>query len=273
MADFPLGGGTVSATIGADTTATAGTTLTSGAANTKGSYAQLVASSRINAFNLFLIIGGNQSTTLDEYLIDIAIGAAASEQVIIANIPWGRQTEIFIRAVPFSISIPAGVRISARCQCTSATKTIQIMGILVGRGLASPAGNAICTTYGAATADSGGVSVDPGAVADTKGAYSEITASTTARARELIIAFGGRDNSARSICDWLVDIAIGAGGSEQVIISNIHLYAQSSDDALELYYVPLPLGFPEGVRLSARAQCSITDATDRLFDVIVFGMG
>jgi hypothetical protein len=35
---------------------------------------------------------------------------------------------------------------------------------------------------------------------------------------------------------------------------------------------PLPVDIPAGTRIAARMQASITDATDRLMDVIVYGI-
>jgi len=36
---------------------------------------------------------------------------------------------------------------------------------------------------------------------------------------------------------------------------------------------PFPVAIPSGSRIAARAQCNISDATDRLFDVAVYGVG
>jgi len=50
------------------------------------------------------------------------------------------------------------------------------------------------------------------------------------------------------------------------------LFSSSAVD----FTVPMTVGYfqrkiPAGTRIAARAQCSGTDATDRLFDVLLYG--
>ena len=81
--------------VGATTATSLGTAITaSGSTNTKGSYTQLIASTTSDATSMIITLY-NQSVPNATMAIDIAVGAAASEQVIAANVlfytPGGSQ--------------------------------------------------------------------------------------------------------------------------------------------------------------------------------------
>jgi hypothetical protein len=113
------------------------TQLTSGAANTKGSFAQLIASTARDYMGLFLVfdnngISGTPSGTT-HFLVDLAIGAAASEKVIIPNVQayWQFANTVEYKPAgpigPYWIPIPAGTRISARCQDSVGSNAIFVL--------------------------------------------------------------------------------------------------------------------------------------------------
>ena len=115
--------------------------------------------------------------------------------------------------------------------------------------------------------------MDPGATANTKGSYAEITSSTSYDTRMLLIAFGGQGNLIRTNCRWLVDIATGSAGSETVIIADLAVGSHNiGDNVLPAYIGPIPVHIPAGTRIAARCQCDITDATDRLMDIALYGI-
>ena len=244
--------------------------ITSGAANTKGSWVEVEDSLTSDAQGLLLTFGDSSS---DDYLFDIGVGAAASEVVVVANIPWCRQlasSGIKESAyIPFRIA--AGARVSLRCQNTVGGGTASAGVTFLHAVPLSPC--TVATTYGAATADSGGTSVDPGSSANTKGAYSQITASTTGAIKWLLVGIGNQVNTTRTSANWLMDIATGGAGAEVVLIPNLNLQAGAGLDVMHPHYFSFPCDIPSGTRLAVRAQCSITDATDRLFDVILIGLG
>ncbi len=271
MPDFSLlGGGNRIEEGGSDTSNSTGTTITAaGSAHTKGAYAQLIASTGFVGSHL-AILAQSESGSFHG-LFDIAVGAAASEQDVISNLHLcAKGTEAQFLIVPLTIA--AGSRISARCQASSANEELEMQVMLFGNTLANTASLSRVTTYGANTADSGGVQVDPGAVANTKGSYSEITSSTTDPIRALVVAIGNQNNFNQTNAHALLDIAVGAATSEQVIISNM-LYSTSttSDRFHPIFAGPFPVNIPIGTRIAARSQSSNTDATDRLIDVIVYG--
>jgi len=262
-------------TVGADTAASTGTTMTGGAANTKGAYAEVVASTAFDAHGLLVIFSNGSASYLD-YLVDVAVGASGLETIIAENLHAGAgdgaQT-IDATGYLLPIFIPAGTRLSARVQSSGASATLRIVIVLLGAGFITPPGLGRVTTYGANTADSGGTQIDPGGTAHTKGAYSEIVASTTNPIRQLTIAMGNMANALRTTALWLVDLAVGAAGAEQVLIENIMLNCGGSVDLIQpQVFPPLGVNIPAGTRLAARAQCSIIDATDRLIDILLYGV-
>lgn len=275
MPSFPLLEGQRVENAGANTAVSRGTTITSGAAHTKGStYTTLIASTAFDASAIWIML--DDCPAGNDFLIDIAIGAASSEVIICSNLYGGTSTGSLVYGANYfvPIKITAGTRVSARCQATGASQAIRVSALLFAQGFLPGQPLSLVTTYGDATADSGGTSIDPGGTANTKPAtFTEIVASTTYPIRALIVAFGNQANAVRTSASWLVDVAIGAASSEQIIFPNIVLNASSSPDTvLPQTTPPLPVNIPAGTRLSARAQCDIIDATDRLFDVIIYGV-
>jgi hypothetical protein len=275
MPSFPLVDWQRVENAGGLTASSNGTQLTANAgSNTKGNYVQLIASTAFAAQRVMVTLDSPGQVGRD-FLIDIAIGAAASEQVIIPNIFISSGANaIFGGAVfIFPVTIPAGSRIAARVQASTGSNTIRISVELFGGGFAQGEQLAIVDAYGVNVADSGGTSVDPGGSGNTKGAYSQITASTTRLHRYLVLGIGTQLNVALTTAVWLVDIAVGGAGSEQVIIPNLVVQANTITDHITPQSYFLPITIPSGTRLAIRSQCSITDATDRLLDFTLHGVG
>ena len=177
-------------------------------------------------------------------------------------------------AFTFPVHIPAGTRISARQQgkAGSSITYIEIYCLGSNNYLSIPQQSKI-TTYGADESDSGGVSIDPGGTANTLGAYSEITASC-GNIKSFFFAVGQQVNTARTDAYFHLDISVGAAGSEVVVLPGYTLLADSGLDMVSPVWSPIfPISIPAGTRISARASCSINDATDRLIDLIVYGIG
>lgn len=261
--------------LGDDLTLTAGINVDSSAsANTKGSYVELSASTPFDADGFYLTAA--DGVTGRDYLIDIAVGAAGSEAVILENIPFhtGGTGNIGLAQAYIPIPIKAGTRVSARAQASTGSSGVRLMVRLVAGSFYASIRCGRATTYGAATADSGGVSVDPGGVANTKGSYAQIVASLTNPFACCMVCLSGQANAARQTARWFTDVAIGGAGSEQVLIDNHYsrVTVAVDNDTIEPIWSPLMfVSAKSGERLAARAQSHITDATDRLFDVVVIG--
>lgn len=120
-------------TWGATTGTSRGTSVDpGGTANTKGSYAQLVASSTSDTHGI-IVAAGSQNTdaggTLQNehnWTLDIAVGSAGSEQIVVADLPLARWWSTTLTPTvfpPLPVSIAAGSRVSARLQFSRTTAT------------------------------------------------------------------------------------------------------------------------------------------------------
>lgn len=239
-------------------------------AHTKGSYSELLASTTFAGS--LLVIQFDYSAAYHDYLYDIAIGAAGVEQVIIANLVKGTTGSNLYCSAPFiaPVQIPSGSRISARVQCEAAiAQTTYLFGTMYDQSFAKlPLG--VCDTYGADTSDSGGVEIDCGGTAWSWGSWVEITASTLRDHHAIIVGYGNKDNAARASTGFQVEIGVGANPNETAILLTF-MASDASAFALNPLFSPLlPVNIPKGTRLSVRAQCGLTDATDRLFDAVLY---
>lgn len=256
--------------VGADTGNSRGTAVVpGGTVHTKGSWVQLIASTSFAADGI-VVKAAIVLVAVGQHLTDIGIGAAASEQVLLPDLfsQWATLPSPALYVLP--IRIPAGTRISARTQSNATTSQIVVSGQIFQGGWDMPRLGRL-TAYGVNTADTGGTQVDPGGTIHTKGSWSELVASTAHRTRHLSIAFGGQNNLVRTTANQLLDVGIGAGGSEVVLIPNIFVYQNLSTDSFHPLVTQYPCDIPAGTRIAVRAQSSITDATDRLFDVMAWG--
>lgn len=102
-----------------------------GTANTKGSWVQLSASIPQDAKGFTLVgFGDSSNDSNTRYHIDVGVGGAGSEQVILADISTaGEEYRVGLRGLPLGpiwTPIPAGSRIAVRCQCSSATAAVRV---------------------------------------------------------------------------------------------------------------------------------------------------
>lgn len=240
-------------------------------ANEKGDWVEIIAATAFGASGL--LISGRPFSAGIDHLLDIGVGAAASEQVIVPNLMLGSGTNRDHAMWYFPIHIPAGARIAGRSQGTTANDSCRVMVYLLGQGFAAAAPYSSVTTYGAATADSGGTSIDPGATANTKGGWIEIVAATTREHAGFVLGFGNQVNTARTSATVALDVAIGAAGSEQKILVDVFFQLDGGADNPRPSCTPfIPLHLPAGVRLAIQAASSTNDATDRLFDAAIYAV-
>jgi hypothetical protein len=274
--------------VSGSTTNSRGTSVTpSATANTKGSYAQLISAASNTVDAAWVLVDFTNGTAHTDYLVDLAIGASGSEQIIANNLfvsGGGGLAQNLVFSYPLLIAVPTGTRIAARCQAgTASAAALHVTLHLMGQGFLPSSALQRLTSYGQNTSDSGGVSIDPGGTANTKpGTWTEITSSTTNPIRLLYAALGLAQNAAPTGATWLFDLGMGANGSEIGIggssattgLISLPFRVGVLTDFLwsPLVVGPLPVSIPAGTRLAARAQCSITDATDRLFDLSLYGL-
>lgn len=259
-------------TIGADTANSRGTSITpSASAHTKGSWTQLVASSGVAARGILVLISGGAASSVEDYLVDIGTGGAGSETVVVANLPEAGPTNRLLKPYFCPVAIPAGTRISARCQCGAASAgAIFVMAYVLPAPSVGLDDCTTLTTYGADPSTTRGLSIDPGGSANTKGSWVELSASTSDPIDWILPCIENLGDTVQSICEWLVDLGTGGAGSETVVVANLQFQSNSITNLKIPAYPPIPVDrIAAGTRLAVRAQCNITTAGDRLLGFIL----
>ena len=256
-------------TVGETAATSRGTAITADAvANTKGAWAEITASSPVAAHALVVNVG--RISAASDCLIDLGTGAAGSEVVVLANLLQTMVSAAHATSFLLPLAVPAGTRIAARMQSATGGTTVDMSLVLVE---SSGTDVTAIETGGAVTADSGGTSIDPGAVAHTKGAWTQLIASTATIYEWLLVAIGNQNNAARTGMDFLIDIGVGAAAAEVVTVADLYGRVPGSGALRPFpdYYV-IPVTIAAGSRIAARMQSSITDATDRTLDVVTYGV-
>jgi len=95
-----------------------------------------------------------------------------------------------------------------------------------------------------------------GVAANTKSAWVELSASTTVETMGFSIAANHSDASAGTQVSLLLDIGIGAAGSETVIVEGIAVDGSHTSEYLISAYIPLHIS--AGSRVAIRGQASAT---------------
>lgn len=247
-------------------------------ANVEGGWVEIIAATDFEASFVVVTVSQNIQSAIHDYLVDIGIGAAASEKILIPDLhvsAYGvAATNYTWNVYEFPLAVPKGSRISARAQSSGGANGLHVSVHLFGGGFLSPAPLGVVEAWGSSSADSGGTSIDPGGTINTKGAWVQLTAATAFDIHVLGVALGNQRNTGRTFCDWKIDIGIGAAASEKGLVLDLPLRAQTgADNVHPTTYPLLPVSIPKGSRVSARAECTISDATDRLFDIIAYGTG
>lgn len=144
-------------------TSAPGTNVTaSGSTHTKGSYSQLISATTYDWHGFWLYaINTATSAAATDVLLDVAIGAAASEQIILPNwmVGWSPAVTLGPRRMFVRIFIPRGTRVAARCQALIASDVVNVLvfGCPGNSGLPGPLFSG-CDAYGIDAATSSGTS-------------------------------------------------------------------------------------------------------------------
>jgi hypothetical protein len=127
---FPWAAGSIVDDYGAVTATTLGTTVTAHASlHTKGNWAEITASTARAYKGLILTPGYTSTGTNPYFFLDVGIGAAASEQVILENLDMTRGADIGSPAglTVIPCNLPAGTRVAMRCQSNVTACTLHMM--------------------------------------------------------------------------------------------------------------------------------------------------
>jgi hypothetical protein len=256
-----------------------GTVVVSSASSTytKGSWTQLIAATVYDASWIRVTICG-EGQAGRQVAVDIGIGSSGSEVPIVNNLGMGsygtNQVTYF-----FPFSVPLGTRISARLSSSSTSDNAQAIQIhLFADRYMSPGVVSAIDTYGFSNTTNLGTLVDPGGTANTKGAYSQITAATSNDCAGFMLMFdtqGIGSGVGNHVVDFLVDLAIGTSGSEHVVLPNwlAISYCYDSKNYFPNGVTPyIPMQIPAGTRIAARAQASTTLSPDRQLGLTLYAV-
>lgn len=94
---------------------------------------------------------------------------------------------------------------------------------------------------------------------DTKGAWVEIvSAAANVNRTEWLFVIIGDVVSKATNSNYLFDIAIGASGSEQIILNNLLAHTSATGTNASSYSYQFPIAIPGGTRIAARMQGTVT---------------
>lgn len=224
----------------------------------EGAYSELDASTAQNVCGLSvrsntdIFINGSDTSML----LTLAVGAAASEQDIVANIAVGGATRQALTWVP--VHIPAGSRLSAKLRAEQVSDVYDAWVMLMfGGQMPGWGGYAACDAIGADTANSRGTPIS-----NTAGTWTQIIASTTNPLRAFSMSFGLVDATMTG-ATHVVDVGVGPGGSEQIL--GTWVVTTTSTEAVDRIVGPpfIEVPIPAGSRLAVKK-----DSTEDLSCVI-----
>lgn len=241
-----------------------------GSAHTKGSYTQLTAGLAFPADGFYLALLPGTART---FLLDIAIGGAGSEVVILPNLGFSGHTTanslVFDTFIP--LRIPAGTRVAARCQATAAGATCQLNFNAVAGNFFSSFSAQRAVNYGANTGDSGGTTITPSSSSGVKGSYAQLSASIEAFTSMIVCTFVDDPANAYDDSSFKTDIAVGGAGSEVILAADLYSRSTTGSDCINPAIRWIPVSAKAGERLAARASSTVTTA-DRIHDTLVIGL-
>lgn len=240
--------------------------IASATPHVKGAWGTQMTSTPYDCNGLIVGFSGNNSINL---LGDIAVGAAASEVIIVPNMMCSglaHQSHIYV-----PIFIPAGSRIAGRVQASTGSTS----GYFALTGVTSPLWGAPVggkiVDLATVAASSRGTLLDGGPTINTYPAtFTTVVASTTERISALCLSIACSNNATPALAFAKVQIGIGAASSEVALIEVGTLSAGNICSSCHPFWFPADI--PSGSRISARVAIGTTDATDRIIQLGLHGL-
>lgn len=251
------------------------TAVTNGAANVKGAWAPLIASLPHDVDAIFASFNLKSSTS--DYAVDLGVGAASAEQVLVPNLYHGGGINQITKGYFLPIRARAGERLAVRSQGANAA-TLRAGLQVIQAGMLGMPSFGRCVDLGISTsgATTGtrlfGAETTPGTPgsANAYRAWVQASAAAPFDIQWLVIAPGDRSLTTRTAGQgWAFDVGIGAAGSEQVEIPDLGFYSTSSSLMPPLY--SLPVTIRAGERIAVRGQATATTNAD--VDIWMWGFG
>lgn len=249
---------------------TAGTTVTADAsADTKGSWTSL---GTTNFEYAALQINSMRHSVSAQYLIDVAFGSSGNEVPVAGNLSVSNtlKTGDYGQSFLLPIRIPLGKTVRARIACSTggASAVLSLSGM--SRNVPGFNGFSQCVPIFVST-NSHGTQISGSGSANSKGSWTTLSASLPYNFDAMMIIIDPVDAN-RGSGNGLLDIGVGAEGSEYVLIPNLSFTWGSSQDTVEPDRLsPFPVKLKSGTRLSARFQADTTTAGDDSLGLAVYG--
>ena len=270
MADFPLFGGTKKVQFGYDLTTGLGTAITSSASvDTKGAFIELASAAENDRDSFCIDVVISKDGVASNVLIDIAIGEAGFEQVFIPNLYFFTINGVELEVFSFPISVPRGVRISARSQGSISSAVPKVFVCLQSGGFTQGSALSGIKSAGDDVATTSGVTITQGN--QVYGAWVEMHANTTKEFKGFVVASHRNILASWSTGNVAWRVAIGSAGNE-VVISDGNVTSNDSSEkgarfASAFNNVSIPIG--SRVSISASASSSNGDFTN---DYVLYGV-
>jgi hypothetical protein len=227
--------------------------------NTKSAWTQLNAATSADID--WLVIAFDlpaQSSIANAISLDIGIGAAGSEKVIFQDLTFYWHNTVGGGRIAVPLFIHKGSRVAVRWQ-SSSTNTSDIAAINIQGYTANFRGAAAFESIGFVSASTAGTALTSGAI-NTKGAYAQLVAATPRNYRGITWSVDGVGQFPSK--PFLIDIAIGASGSEKIIMPNVAVRLDNGSPAELGAYIPRLI--PAGTRIAARCQSTGASAVMNL---------
>ncbi len=245
---------------------------TTASPNTKAAWTQLVASTPVPYAGLMMTVTLAPAGGSNNFLVDIGFGAASGEVVVVPNIYLSSPDSdghYATDVIFLPIYVPVGTRISARQACDqSSSSPFTVLGFHGSRqGFGQSTQIGTYEACGVDVANSRGTSFS--AIGTGTGSWVQLISATSFAYQRMMLRFGN-PNTGTGNTHCAVDLGIGPGGSEQVLVGQMHFWlahgvfmGQSSWDT--------PHMIPAGSRLAVRMNAA--DSSGMLAYGALYGMG
>lgn len=235
-----------------------------------GPWIEITPATTADADAIFVFLMSNLASTGTKLALDIGIGLAGAERVLIPKITIQRMMSDVSSSAPVEcllpIKIPQGSRLAIRTSGNATSSSMLVKCLLVKYQDSPYEGSYLATSYGVSENCSGTV-IDPGS-SFVKGKYYEITPATVGPIKWLAMFFMTDQPGAGTM--WTVDIAVGEAGSESILLPDFVIQNYLGIHPCSMI---LPFDIVQGSRISARAQCSSITLPDRDFELGLIGIG
>lgn len=256
--------------------ATPGTAVTANtpAGSKTATPVQLIASTAKEAHWILVeLFGNNVAATITNVIVDIMIGAAASETVLIPDLLVGSApsatTDFGPNRYLFPLRIPAGSRLSCRSASgPAASIACRVVVRLFGKDPKTPGWTGSKVTAYGISSPARGVAVTPG-VSAAEGSWTEIVASTGDRCEYIVPGIGMPQNTVVASQFYHLDVGWGAA-AEVALAQDIPFMTDTNERLHGFMGLPIYADLPASQRLVARL--SQHAATAQACDVALYGV-